>query len=158
VLEGIHALNPKLTPQIDDACKFRIFVEPQPSLVGHQGARMNPSAARFLRRMVRDLQFRKMTPVQTIEMWPNVLRGEEMWINPFRAKAERLFDSYLSYELAVLKPYVEDLLKKALKEVGSIPEVESLIRLFEVIKTASSDAVPGDSIIRETIGGSQLEY
>ena len=158
VLEGIHALNPRLTEGIDDGCKFRVFVEPKPTLDVFGGITPRPTDIRFLRRMVRDNQFRKMSPVMTLEMWPNVLAGEQKWIEPFRGNADADFDSYLSYELAVLRPYVGGLLERARLEIGDQVFVISMIRLLELVEPMSSVAVPGDSILRETIGGSLLEY
>ena len=158
VLEGIHALNPRLTDGIDDAVKFRVFVEPKPSLDVFAGITPRPVDARFLRRLVRDNQFRKMSPVKTVEMWPSVLAGEKKWIEPFRGNADAEFDSYLSYELAALKPYAGGLLERARLEMGERREIVNMIRLLSVVLPMSSVAVPGDSILRETIGGSQLEY
>ena len=158
VLEGIHALNPRLTEGVDDAVKYRVFIEPHPDLDVFAGVCPKSSDARLLRRLVRDNHFRKMSPVRTFEMWPNVLRGEEKWINPFRPLANAEFDSYLSYELAVLKPYVGGLLVRARSELGETPIVSGLIRLLETVSTLGADVVPGDSILRETIGGSQLDY
>ena len=158
VLEGIHALNPRLTDGIDDAVKYRVFVEPKPSLDVFAGITPRSVDARFLRRLVRDNQFRKMSPVMTIEMWPNVLAGEKKWIEPFRGNADSEFDSYLSYELSVLKPYVGGLLERARLEMGERREITNLIRMLSLVQSMPSVAVPGDSILRETIGGSQLEY
>ena len=158
VLEGIHALNPRLTEGIADECKYRVFVEPKPSLDVFAGIMPRPVDARFLRRIVRDNQFRKMSPVKTVEMWPSVLAGEKKWIEPFRCNADSEFDSYLSYELAALKPYAGGLLERARLEMGERREIVNLIRLLSVVLPMSSVAVPGDSILRETIGGSQLEY
>ena len=158
VLEGIHALNPRLTDGIDDGFKFRVFVEPKPTLDVFGGITPRPTDIRFLRRMVRDNQFRKMNPVTTLEMWPNVLAGEQKWIEPFRGNADADFDSYLSYELAVLRPYVGGLLERARLEIGDKVFITSMIRLLELVEPMSSVAVPGDSILRETIGGSLLEY
>ena len=158
VLEGIHALNPRLTEGIDDAVKYRVFVEPKPSLDVFAGITPRPVDARLLRRLVRDNQFRKMSPVTTIEMWPNVLAGEKKWIDPFRGNADSEFDSYLSYEMAALKPYVEGLLERARLEMGDSREITNLTRMLSLVQPMSSVAVPGDSILRETIGGSQLEY
>ena len=158
VLEGIHALNPRLTEGIPDECKYRIFVEPKPSLDVFAGITPRPVDARFLRRLVRDNQFRKMSPVTTINMWPSVLAGEKKWIDPFRGNADAEFDSYLSYELAVLRPYVGGLLERARLELGETRFIMNMIRLVALVEPMSSVAVPGDSILRETIGGSQLEY
>ena len=158
VLEGIHALNPRLTEGIDDKMKFRVFIEPIPEIDVFGGFTPTPADARFLRRMVRDNQFRKRNPSETVRMWPSVRAGEAKWIDPFRKNADAAFNSYLVYELAALKPYVGGLLERARLELGEDKLVMNMIRLLETVKPISPNAVPGDSILRETIGGSQLEY
>lgn len=145
VLEGIHALNPRLTEGIDDSAKYRLFID-------------LPRESRFLRRLVRDNRFRKMSPSMTVRLWPKVLAGEEKWIDPFKGNANAIFDSHLVYELSALKPYVGGLLEKIRIEMGDLPEIVRAIERLAGVEIAPSDLVPGDSILRETIGGSQLEY
>ena len=158
VLEGIHALNPRLTEGIADEMKYRVFIEPVPNLDIFGGITPTSSDARFLRRMVRDNQFRKRNPVDTVRLWPKVREGELKWIEPFRVNADATFNSYLVYELAALKPYVGGLLERARRDLGDDRQVVDMIRLLSAVQPISSEAVPGDSILRETIGGSQLEY
>ena len=158
VLEGIHALNPRLTAGIDDAMKFCVFVEPVPNLDVFGGITPSSQDARFLRRLVRDNQFRKRSPVDTLSMWPKVIAGEAKWIEPFRPQADATFNSYLVYELAALKFYVGGLLARCQLELGDDRQVMNMIRLLKTVEPISPEAIPGDSILRETIGGSQLEY
>ena len=158
VLEGLHALNPRLSEGIDEAVKFRLFIEPQPNLDVFGGFTLKPANARFLRRMVRDNQFRKLSPLKTIELWPKVLEGEKKWIEPFRGNANVTFNSYLVYELAALKYFVGGLLEQARRELGEDREILDYIRLLKLVQPISPEAIPGNSILRETIGGSQLEY
>lgn len=145
VLEGIHALNPRLTEGIAESMKYRVYID-------------LPSESRFLRRLVRDNRFRKMSPSMTVRLWPKVLAGEERWIRPFLDKVDATFDSHLVYELSALKPYVGGLLEKIRRESGDSPEIVGMISRLADIEIAPTDLVPGDSILRETIGGSQLEY
>ena len=158
VLEGIHALNPILTEGVDDACKFRMFIEPTEQLEIFVTTQLPSSDARLLRRIVRDNQFRKMDPLETFRMWPKVLAGESKWINPFRPLADATFDSSLAYELAVLKPYVEGLLERVLLKRPDEMKARFLRELLGLVLATDPTKVPGDSILRETIGGSQLEY
>lgn len=158
VLEGIHALNPVLTKGIAEERKYRVFVEPKPSLAVFGGFPLKSRDSRFLRRMVRDNQFRKIPPVRTVLSWPKVLAGEEKWIEPFRGEADVTFDSYLVYELAVLKLYVGGLLARVEKELGVRRDVSKMIGLLSFVDEVSPNLVPGDSILRETIGGSQIVY
>ena len=158
VLEGIHALNPRLSEHVDEAAGYRVFVDPKPSLDVFAGITPSSADSRFLRRLVRDNQFRKLSPAVTLELWPKVLDGESKWIEPFRGNADATFDSYLVYEVAVLKSYVGGLLARARIEVGETRQIMNMMRLISAVDAVSPNAVPGDSILRETIGGSQLEY
>lgn len=158
VIEGIHALNPRLTEGVADETKFRVFVDPAPSLDIFGGMTQSSEGCRLLRRLVRDNHFRKMNPVRTIRLWPKVMEGEAKWIRPFAGLADATFDSYLDYELSVLKPYVGGLLALAQRECGDVPVLVRNIELLKHVEAMPPDRVPGDSIIRETIGGSQLDY
>ena len=158
VLEGIHALNPVLTEGVDDAVKFRVFIEPKTQPEVFATTRLKTTDARLLRRLVRDNSFRKMDPATTFRMWPKVLAGEKKWIEPFRVFADAEFDSALPYELAVLKPYVAGLLARVLLGRNENPLAEMLSMLLSAVHGTDPTKVPGDSILRETIGGSQLEY
>ncbi len=158
VLEGIHSLNPVLTKDVPEKCKFRLFIEPKTQLTVFALTKITPQSGRLLRRLVRDNQFRKMSPLETFRLWPEVLEGEEKWINPYRKFADAEFDSGLDYELAVLKPYAGGLVEIVRRRKPDEKMAYVFSELFEVIHMAHPNAVPGDSILRETIGGSQLEY
>lgn len=158
VLEGIHALNPLISEGIPDSDKYKIFIDPKPEIEIFGDIKPKSSDARFLRRMVRDNQFRKMNPAQTVLLWPKVLEGERKWIEPFSADVDAQFNSYLVYEMAVLKYYVGGLLEFARRELGDTREVMDMIRLIKPIIPINATKVPGDSILRETIGGSLLNY
>jgi uridine kinase len=158
VLEGIHALNPVLTEQVAEECKFRLFIEPKTQLTVFALTKITPQNGRLLRRLVRDNQFRKMNPLETFSLWPGVLDGEAKWINPFRPLADAEFDSGLDYELAVLKPYAAGLVEIVRRRRPEEKLAYLFSELLEIVHPANPVAVPGDSILRETIGGSQLEY
>lgn len=136
ILEGIHALNPKLTGHIASDKKFKIFIHCS-------------KTRRFYRRLVRDSHYRNMNAAETIAIWPKVLKGEEKWINPHRSEADVEFESSLPYEFGVLRPFVEKML------ASETPEL--LAPLIEYAPIPAKK-VPGDSILRETIGESLLEY
>ncbi|MGN0848032.1 MAG: uridine kinase [Kiritimatiellia bacterium] len=158
VLEGIHALNPLLTAGIPEAIKFRVYLNifTQP--------RAAPCVAffaedvRLLRRIVRDANYRNESASATLARWPSVEAGEQRWINPFRRLADAVFNSGLDYELAVLKPFARDLLCGLEAGDPNCREAERLSEILASVAEAPSDGIPGNSILRETIGGSQLAY
>lgn len=158
VLEGIHALNPELTRGIDDRVKFRIYLNALTQLVVDSCNRLSATDTRLLRRLVRDFNYRGMSPLRTFRIWPSVVAGERKWIYPYQPKADAVFNSSLDYELAVLKPYASRLLNQVKPWDPEFAEARRLSGILHNVSTASDAAVPGNSILRETIGGSQLEY
>jgi len=158
VIEGIHALNPLLTAGIDDRAKFRVFVEPTSQLEVFVHTRLESRDLRLLRRLVRDNQFRRLSPLDTFRIWPSVLAGEEKWINPFRGEADVEFDSSLAYELGVLRQYVSGLLTIVCHREPDNVMARMLRDVLGLVLPIPPVSVPGDSILRETIGSSQLDY
>ena len=158
LIEGIHALNPRLTERVPEECKYRIYVEPKTQPEIFFKTCLKPSDARLLRRLVRDNQFRKMSPIDTFRMWPRVLAGEEKWINPFRGSADAEFDSALEYELCVIRPFVHGLIEMVRHKKPDELKAAMLSEMLSTVTPVSPVAVPGDSILRETIGSSQLDY
>lgn len=155
VIEGIHALNSKLTEYIDDKEKFRIYISPFTQLNIDVHNRVPTTDARILRRIVRDYKYRGHTAAQTIAQWPKVRAGEDKNIFPYNGEADVLFNSALVYELSVLKKYVEPLLEEVRPEQPEYSEAVRMlnfIRYFEEIE--EEQYVPNNSIMREFIGGS----
>ena len=158
VMEGIHSLNPDLTPQIPREQKFLIYVNTFTQLGVDSSNRISTTDNRKIRRMVRDYQYRQRSPVETLRMWPSVARGEHRWIYPFQDNADAVFNSALDYELAVLKPMASLLLNQIKPWDREYIEARRLSGILHNFSTLAPDVVPGDSILRETIGGSQLSY
>ena len=158
VVEGIHALNPELTSGTPDNLKFRIYLNALTQLVVDSCNRISTKDTRLLRRLVRDFQYRKQSPIDTIRMWPSVAAGERKWIYPYQHLADAVFNSALDYELAVLKPYAIQLLNQVKPWDRAFLEARRLSGILHNVSIANPNAVPGDSILRETIGGSQLTY
>ena len=160
VLEGIHALNPQLTEGVSDELKYRVYVNTLTQLVADCGGWLYFEDARLMRRIVRDKTYRDMSPEKTILMWEKVSAGEMRWINPYRGFADSVFNTALDYELAVMKPMLEPVLK-AVPYLGGreSAEIRRLLAVLEtVLPITDHSAIPGDSILRESIGGSVFEY
>ena len=158
IVEGIHALNPRLSEAVPVGRKFGIYVSALTQLNVDSNNRISTTDNRLMRRMVRDHKFRGHSPLATLRMWPSVRRGEKRWIFPFQREADATFNSALDYELAVLKFAVEPLLMQV---KPSDPEYAEARRLSEFLLNflgAPDRAVPGTSILREYIGRSTFRY
>lgn len=155
VIEGIHALNRELTKYIPDEEKFRIYISPFTQLNIDSHNRIPTTDARILRRIVRDHLYRGHSAADTIAEWPKVRRGEDKNIFPFNGEADVLFNSALTYELALLKKYARPLLEEIRESEPEYSDAQRLLKFvnfFEVIEDET--AIPNNSILREFIGGS----
>ncbi len=158
IVEGIHALNPLLTEGVEEEKKFKIYVSSLTQLNIDRLNRIPTRDARIIRRMVRDYKYRGHSASDTIAMWPKVARGEELYIFPYQENADVMFNTALTYELAVLKNYAEPLLRSVKCDEEEYSEALRLLNfLFHFIGVMPFE-IPPTSIIREFIGGSSFEY
>ena len=158
VLEGIHALNPRLTSGIAEEIKFRANLNMFTQLLPEGCDAFFPDDTRLVRRIVRDSNFRGTPASITLSRWPSVEQGEQKWINPFRHLADAVFNSALDYELAVLRPFAIDLLRGVEEGEPTFREADRLASILASVSEAPSDGIPMDSILREAIGGSRFSY
>lgn len=161
IMEGIHGLNPALTPQIPRKEKFLLYVSVLTPLLIDEKTRIPAQDYRLLRRMVRDNQFRGMTAEETILRWPSVRSGEEKYILPYKKLADAQFNSVLQYEIPMLRCYAEPLLQVIPETSPAYGEAQRLLNLIRsVIAMTPGDMrhIPPTSIIREFIGGSSFHY
>jgi uridine kinase len=158
IMEGIHALNDKLTPLVQGEFKFKIYLSALTQLNLDDHNRIPTSDNRLIRRIVRDAQFRGKGAAGTIAMWASVQRGERLHIFPFQDKADVMFNTALDYELSVLKIYAEPLLRAVKPTEIEYSEASRLLMFLNNFSPIPSSYVPGQSIIREFIGDSDFKY
>ena len=153
IIEGIHALNPKVANEIPDKNKFKIYISALTQLNIDNHNRISTTDTRLLRRMVRDIKFRGNDPIRTFNLWKGVREGEEKYIFPFQENADVMFNSALVYELALLKNYVMPLLSKIDSSSIYYSEVKKLIRFLEYFTPIEQiNLIPPQSLLREFIG------
>jgi uridine kinase len=157
-IEGIHALNDKLTSSIPAGDKLKIYVSALSQLGLDDANRISTTDVRFLRRLVRDRLYRGYSAEETIAKWPSVKRGEARNIFPFQGEADVMFNSTLPYELSVLRVYAEKFLLEVPKGSPSFMEAYRLLKFLDLLVPIFPDRVPHNSIIREFIGGSFFHY
>ncbi|MEI8242803.1 MAG: nucleoside kinase [bacterium] len=158
IMEGIHCLNPRLTAQVPLEVKFLIYVSALTQLGIDSHNRISTTDNRLIRRLVRDDQYRGHQAIHTLQRWPSVQRGEQRWIFPYQHLADATFNSALDYELAVLKPFAVPLLNQIKPDQPEYAEARRLTGFLHNFLSTPPAVVPGDSILREYIGGSQLKY
>lgn len=154
VIEGIHGLNEKMSYTLPAESKFKIYISALTCLNIDEHNRIPTTDGRLLRRMVRDARTRGTSADKTIAMWPSVRRGEEKYIFPFQEEADAMFNSAMTYELAVIKQYAEPLLFNIRKGEPGYHEAKRLLKFLEYFLGVSSEELPKNSLCREFVGGS----
>ena len=158
ILEGIHGLNPELTSMIPEEMKYRIYVSALTTLQIDDHNWVPTTDNRLLRRIIRDHKYRGTSAEETIRRWPSVRRGEEKWIFPYQENADVMFNSSLFYEISVLRPYAERILREVPDTVPEYGEAKRLLKFLDNFIPIDPAEIPPTSLLREFIGGSSFRY
>ena len=158
VIEGIHGLNPLLTPKIDTAKTFRVFVSALTQISIDEHTYIPTTDNRLLRRIIRDSKYRGCDALTTIQRWPSVRRGEEKHIFPYQENADVMFNSALIYEIAVIKRHANPLLKQVKEDTPEYSEAVRLLIFCSYFDSYPEEEIPPTSVLREFLGGSSFDY
>lgn len=156
IIEGIHALNPRLTDMIPEESKFRIFISTLTSIPLDDHNCIPTSDNRLLRRIVRDYNADAFTAVETIRQWPKVLDAERLWIAPYQEHADVMFNSSYLIEFAVLRNHAEPILATVPKNCPEYSEAHRLLKFIHYFTAVSDKEIPSTSLLREFLGGSSI--
>ncbi len=154
IVEGIHALNEKLTYSVPFFRKKSIYISPLFQLNLDRHNKITTTEIRQLRRIVRDKYYRGYSAQQTLSRWQSIRQGEDKNIFPFQEEADFIFNSALTYELAALKPHARQPLKEVSSDSGSYHRAQKLLAILSHVKEIDDNFIPSTSILREFIGGS----
>jgi len=166
LIDSLHGLFPPMTEDIDPARKFKLYLEPLLQMKESNGQYIRWTDIRLMRRMLRDAAYRGYDPERTLTHWHYVRAGEMRHIIPNNVHADFIINSAMPYELSIYKAKLfEDFKKWAEKYQNDPVRKDACIRASRAEKTLSEipvlktdDFVPSDSVIREFIGGSTLQY
>ena len=158
VLEGIHALNPRLTEGVPAQHKFKIYASALTTIMLDDHNYIPTTDNRLLRRIVRDFKYRGRSAQETIEQWPSVRRGEERWIFPFQEEADEMVNTALLFELAALREQALPLLEQVPESAAEYSEAYRLRKFLSYLKPISTHGLPPTSLLREFLGGSTFKY
>lgn len=157
ILEGIHGLNPRLIPPALAAQSFQAYASALTQLNLDRHNRISTTDTRLIRRIVRDARDRGYNATDTISRWESVRRGEKLHIFPYQENANVMFNSALAYELSVLRPLAEPILRQVSPGTPAYVEAARLLAFLEWFSPINPEWVPTNSILREFVGGSNLK-
>ena len=158
IIEGIHALNPLLTQQIEDSLKYKIYISALTSVSLDDHNWIPTRDNRLLRRIIRDYNKGAFTAQETIAQWNNVCEAEDKWIFPYQETADAMFNSALNIEFAVLRTHAEIILSSVPKNCREYSEAHRLLKFIHYFLPVSDKEIPPTSIMREFLGGSSFKY
>lgn len=158
LVEGIHALNPKLTDQVPEDRKYKVFINAVTSIPLDDHNSIPTSDNRLLRRILRDYNCGAYTAVQTISNWPNVRRAEGKWIYPYQETADVLYNSSYLIEFAVLRNHAERVLATVPRNAPEYSEAFRLLKFLQYFTPVPDKEIPPTSLLREFVGGSSFKY
>jgi uridine kinase len=158
VIEGLHALNPCILPDVDKSLTFKIFVSALTTINIDNHNWIPTTDIRLLRRIVRDYKYRGFSAQETIARCPSVIRGEQKWVYPFQEEADVMFNSALIFEFAVLKRHAEPILSEVPKFCEEYTEAHRLLKFLQYFVPVPEREIPPTSFLREFVGGSSFHY
>jgi uridine kinase len=166
LIDSLHGLHPEMTEAVPEEKKFKLYIETLSQVKDSGGQFVRWADIRLLRRMVRDMQFRNYSPKQTVQHWHFVRRSELRYIVPRLCDADALVNSFLPYELPIMRHRLGPLFPGFIEEFAADPErsdaldrARRVLAFFQEIPAWSDESVvPGDSLLREFIGGSVYKY
>ena len=158
VIEGLHALNPCILPDVDKSLTFKIYVSALTTINIDNHNWIPTTDIRLLRRVVRDYKYRGFSAKETIARCPSVVRGEQKWVYPFQEEADVMFNSALIFEFAVLKRHAEPILSEVPKFCEEYTEAHRLLKFLQYFVPVPEKEIPPTSLLREFVGGSSFHY
>ena len=158
VIEGLHALNPCILPDVDKSLTFKIYVSALTTINIDNHNWIPTTDIRLLRRVVRDYKYRGYSAKETIARCPSVVRGEQKWVYPFQEEADVMFNSALIFEFAVLKRHAEPILSEVPKFCEEYTEAHRLLKFLQYFIPVPEKEIPPTSLLREFVGGSSFHY
>ncbi len=157
IVEGIHGLNPALTPQIPNNLIYRIYASCFTTVSMDNTSRILSSDNRLIRRLTRDFATRGNSAQQTLQRWTSVRHGEERYIYPYQENADRMINTAMFYELAVLKPFAEKILRDVPNTGAEYQLAQRMLHFLDQFVTIDPTEIPPTSTLREFIGGGSFK-
>ena len=158
VIEGLHALNPCILPDVNRSLTYKIYVSTLTTINIDNHNWIPTTDIRLLRRVVRDYKYRGFSAKETIARCPSVIRGEMKWVYPFQEEADVMFNSALIFEFAVLKRHAEPILSEVPKFCEEYSEAHRLLKFLQYFVPIPEKEIPPTSFLREFVGGSSFRY
>jgi uridine kinase len=166
VIDSLHGLYGPMMEGIYEEQRFTLYIEPLLQMKGPDGRYIRWTDLRLMRRMERDATHRAYDPRQTLEHWHYVRSSEMRNIIPYVNTADHIVNSALPYELPVMRARLYGRFEAWVDRYRGDPlrndAYARALRIRDLLSAISpvgdETPIPGDSLLREFIGGSSYTY
>lgn len=158
LIEGIHALNPYVIGEDVSDYTIKVYVSVRTRVKCNDGTVIHPRAIRLMRRLIRDKMFRGRRLEEVFDMFKSVSRGEDLYIMPYKKRANFDIDTFISYEPSAYKNILLNDLLGVQREYQNTEDCRMLIQLLSEVNSIPTDIIDNMSLVREFIGGGSLFY
>ena len=150
IFEGIQAVYPEVTSSFDD--KFiGIFISVNEDVLIN-GIHFSRDEIRLIRRLVRDRKFRGASADFTFYLWDSVRSNEDKSIFPNKNICSVQLDSFMGYELFLIKPYILDVLNEVSVDSKYYKRAVEIIEKFNSLDEIKYEYIPKNSLYTEFLG------
>lgn len=155
VVEGLHALNSRISQGMPEGHLLKIYISVSSDFVRDNGrVALSAREARLIRRTVRDHRFRGTGPEQTLSMWDAVCRGENAYVRPFKKDADVTFNSVFQCEPCLFGAEAARLFSSVPPESVFYNRARHIVETLSLFEKMPLSFVPGTCVLREFLGGS----
>ena len=152
IVEGLHALNPIITDPLENEDIIKLYVSVSTRIYDGEDILFSKRDIRFIRRMIRDYQFRNSPVDFTFYLWNGVRTGEDRYLFPFENRADIKIDSIHPYELCVYKELALNLLSHIDEDSIYYKKAEGYKEKLEKLEFMAADRLPQNSLLHEFLG------
>ncbi len=151
IFEGIQAIYPEVTEYLEGHEYTSVFIAVLDDInIG--GALFLRDDIRFLRRLVRDFNFRSAKPEFTFKLWESVRKNEDENIYPYYKKCDYIINSLLGYDIFMLRPYILSILQSVCNKSEYYSKAQEIINKLANIPEIDKDYMPSNSMFHEFLG------
>lgn len=152
IFEGIHALNPLLRRHLPEQNLFKIFINVMSPVMDGDEVLLSARDLRLVRRLLRDIRYRNSSIENTMDMWRQVVRGEDLYLFPFAGTADVSFDTTQAFEPAMLGAQLLPLLSEVSETSIYAATIVRLIDALSRFEPLAEDLLPPESLLKEFVG------
>lgn len=157
IIEGIHALNPLVTGEID-SFTTKIYVSVRTRILSENEYALHPQEIRLMRRLCRDSLFRGRNLEDVFSFFKSVSRGEELYIMPYKHLADIDIDTFIAYEPSAYKEIIMTELLRIKDVMKDNKHYREILNILSKIEPVDKEKISLTSLVREFVGGSILDY